>query len=54
MLLCADESDFLLCISGKADQVAADINAAGGKAIAIAGDVLDPAFPEALIGGTVK
>jgi len=40
--------------AGKADQVAADINAAGGKAIAIAGDVLDPAFPEALIEGTVK
>ena len=38
----------------KAERVAADINAAGGKAIAIPGDVLDPAFPDRLIQGTVK
>lgn len=38
----------------KAEQVAADINAAGGKAIAISGDILDPAFPERLVEETVK
>lgn len=38
----------------KSDQVAADINAAGGKAISISGDILDPAFPERLIEETVK
>ncbi|KAI9250172.1 hypothetical protein BDA99DRAFT_523049 [Phascolomyces articulosus] len=38
----------------KANQVAADINAAGGKAIAIAGDIMDPKFPEQLVEGTVK
>ncbi|KAF7725726.1 hypothetical protein EC973_009444 [Apophysomyces ossiformis] len=40
--------------AAKSDQVAADINAAGGQAISIPGDVLDPAFPERLIEGTVK
>ncbi|KAG0780525.1 hypothetical protein G6F22_010037 [Rhizopus arrhizus] len=38
----------------KSDQVAADINAAGGKATSIPGDILDPAFPEKLIEETVK
>ncbi|KAI9276033.1 hypothetical protein BY458DRAFT_506856 [Sporodiniella umbellata] len=40
--------------AAKSDQVAADINAAGGKAISISGDILDPAFPERLIEDTVK
>ncbi|CAO3699181.1 unnamed protein product [Rhizopus stolonifer] len=40
--------------TAKSDQVAADINAAGGKAISISGDILDPAFPERLIEETVK
>ncbi|CEG65434.1 hypothetical protein CU097_012455 [Rhizopus azygosporus] len=40
--------------AAKSDQVAADINAAGGKAISIPGDVLDPAFPERLVEETVK
>ncbi|KAI9020985.1 hypothetical protein CLU79DRAFT_754593 [Phycomyces nitens] len=40
--------------AAKANQVASDINAAGGKAIAISGDITDPAFPENLIEGTVK
>ncbi|KAL9552473.1 hypothetical protein MBANPS3_003744 [Mucor bainieri] len=38
----------------KSDQVAADINAAGLKAISIPGDILDETFPERLIEGTVK
>ncbi|KAI7861775.1 hypothetical protein BDF14DRAFT_1864450 [Spinellus fusiger] len=40
--------------AGKSDQVAADINAAGGKAISIPGDITDAAFPDALVQGTVK
>ncbi|EIE76695.1 hypothetical protein G6F46_001676 [Rhizopus delemar] len=40
--------------AAKSDQVAADINAAGGKATSIPGDILDPAFPEKLIEETVK
>ncbi|ORX57648.1 NAD(P)-binding protein [Hesseltinella vesiculosa] len=40
--------------AAKSDQVAADINAAGGKAISIPGDVLDAAFPEKLVEGTVS
>ncbi|CAO3606691.1 unnamed protein product [Mucor hiemalis] len=40
--------------AAKSDQVAADINAAGLKAISIPGDILDPAFPERLIEETVK
>ncbi|CAO3621963.1 unnamed protein product [Cunninghamella blakesleeana] len=40
--------------AAKADQVAADINAAGGKAISIPGDVLAENFAENLIEGTVK
>ncbi|KAI8146175.1 hypothetical protein BJV82DRAFT_407828 [Fennellomyces sp. T-0311] len=38
----------------KANQVAADINANGGKAIAIAGDIMKADFPEQLVEGTVK
>ncbi|KAI8880569.1 NAD(P)-binding protein [Backusella circina FSU 941] len=38
----------------KSNQVAADINAAGLKAISIPGDILDNTFPERLIEGTVK
>ncbi|KAI8967640.1 hypothetical protein BDF20DRAFT_900410 [Mycotypha africana] len=40
--------------ASKSDQVAADINAAGGKAISIPGDVLDASFPERLVEETVK
>ncbi|KAI8331294.1 hypothetical protein BD560DRAFT_415868 [Blakeslea trispora] len=40
--------------AAKSDQVAADIRAAGLKAISIPGDILDPTFPERLIEGTVK
>ncbi|KAI9481596.1 MAG: hypothetical protein EXX96DRAFT_567344 [Benjaminiella poitrasii] len=40
--------------AAKANQVAADINAAGLKAISIPGDITDPAFPERLIEETVK
>lgn len=36
-----------------AEQVAAEITAAGGQAIAIAGDVTDPAFPEELITAVI-
>lgn len=38
----------------KAKQVAADINAAGGKAIAVPGNVMDPEFAERLVEETVK
>lgn len=38
----------------KSDQVAADINAAGGRAISVPGNVMDPAFPEKLVEETVK
>ncbi|ORY95406.1 hypothetical protein BCR43DRAFT_459156 [Syncephalastrum racemosum] len=38
----------------KANAVAADINAAGGKAIAVPGNVLDEKFGEHLIAETVK
>ncbi|KAI8072607.1 hypothetical protein BC940DRAFT_330740 [Gongronella butleri] len=38
----------------KSNQVAADINAAGGKAISIPGNILDVDFPEKLVEGTVK
>ena len=41
-------------VTAKANQVASDINAAGGKAIAIAGNIMDPEFPEQLVEGTVK
>ncbi|KAI7857381.1 hypothetical protein BDC45DRAFT_459054 [Circinella umbellata] len=48
----------LVCVTdidaAKANQVASDINAAGGKAIAIAGNIMDPEFPEQLVEGTVK
>ena len=44
----------LFSIIAKANQVASDINAAGGKAIAIAGNIMDPEFPEQLVEGTVK
>ncbi|OBZ89431.1 3-oxoacyl-[acyl-carrier-protein] reductase FabG [Choanephora cucurbitarum] len=40
--------------AAKSDQVAADIRAAGLKAISIPGDILDPTFPERLIEETVK
>ncbi|CAO3614813.1 unnamed protein product [Cunninghamella echinulata] len=40
--------------ASKSDQVAADINAAGFKAISIPGDVLAEDFAEKLIEGTVK
>ncbi|KAI8087795.1 uncharacterized protein B0P05DRAFT_602688 [Gilbertella persicaria] len=40
--------------AAKSDQVAADINAAGLKAISIPGDILDVSFPERLIEETVK
>ncbi|GAA5801449.1 hypothetical protein EDC94DRAFT_530616 [Helicostylum pulchrum] len=40
--------------AAKSDQVAADINAAGYKAISIPGDILDATFPERLIEGTVQ
>ncbi|KAL0095647.1 hypothetical protein J3Q64DRAFT_1711653 [Phycomyces blakesleeanus] len=40
--------------AAKSDQVSADINAAGGKAISIAGDITNPEFPEILVEGTVK
>lgn len=38
----------------KSDQVAADINAAGGRAISVPGNVMDPAFPEKVVEETVK
>lgn len=34
--------------------MAADINAAGGRAISVPGNVMDPAFPERLVEETVK
>ncbi|KAI8379367.1 uncharacterized protein BYT42DRAFT_568521 [Radiomyces spectabilis] len=40
--------------AAKSDQVAADINAAGGKAISVPGDVLSADFPERLVEETVK
>ncbi|RUP52462.1 hypothetical protein BC936DRAFT_145219 [Jimgerdemannia flammicorona] len=40
--------------TGKSDAVAADINAAGGKAISVPGDVLDASFPDRLINETIK
>ncbi|MBK8434932.1 MAG: SDR family oxidoreductase [Chloroflexi bacterium] len=36
-----------------AEQVAAEITAAGGQALAIAGDVTDPAFPDQLLSATI-
>lgn len=39
--------------SGPADEVVSAICAAGGDAIGIVGDITDPAFPEALVEGTV-
>ena len=41
-------------VEAKSDQVAADINAAGGRAISVSGNVMDPAFPERLVEETVK
>ncbi|KAI7883901.1 NAD(P)-binding protein [Lichtheimia hyalospora FSU 10163] len=40
--------------AAKSDQVAADINAAGGRAISVPGNVMDPAFPEKVVEETVK
>ncbi|KAI9311491.1 hypothetical protein BX666DRAFT_1995640 [Dichotomocladium elegans] len=40
--------------ASKANEVAADINAAGGKAISVPGNVMDPEFPERLISETIK
>lgn len=42
------------CTLAKAERVAADINAAGGKAIAVPGDITDAAFPDRLIKSTVE
>ncbi|KAG0088164.1 Methionine aminopeptidase 1 [Podila epicladia] len=39
-------------VKGKA--IAAQITQSGGKAIAVSGDVTDPAFPDRLIGETIK
>ncbi|GJJ74075.1 3-oxoacyl-[acyl-carrier protein] reductase [Entomortierella parvispora] len=39
-------------VKGKA--IAEQINKAGGKAIAVSGDVTDPAFPDRLISETIK
>ncbi|KAF9422653.1 hypothetical protein BGZ94_008507 [Podila epigama] len=39
-------------VKGKA--IVAQITQAGGKAIAVSGDVTDPAFPDRLIGETIK
>lgn len=36
-----------------AEQVAAEITAAGGQALALAGDVTDPAFPDQLLDATI-
>lgn len=36
-----------------ADEVVAQIRATGGEAIAICGDITDPAFPQALVEGTI-
>lgn len=36
-----------------AEQVAAEITAAGGQALAIAGDVTNPAFPDQLLSATI-
>ncbi|KAI8989451.1 hypothetical protein BDB01DRAFT_718382 [Pilobolus umbonatus] len=40
--------------AAKSDQVAADLRAAGLQAVSIPGDIIDPAFPERLIEGTVQ
>jgi hypothetical protein len=42
------------CTLAKAERVAADINAAGGKAIAVPGDITDAAFPDRLIKSTIE
>lgn len=39
-------------VKGKA--IVAQITQSGGKAIAVSGDVTDPAFPDRLIGETIK
>ena len=39
--------------AGPAEEVVAAITAAGGEAVAVAGDVTDPAFPDALMAKTV-
>ena len=39
--------------AGPAEDVAAAIRSAGGEAIAIDGDITDPAFPQALVEGTI-
>lgn len=41
-----------IAVKGKA--IAAQITQSGGKAIAVSGDVTDPAFPDRLIGETIK